>query len=147
MVQDCLTDGYVRGSRYQAARGVWVRAGSCSLAHDAAGQLARRIVKLDDIDHPALLGVTFDDRKSAVGAEGFNRFGASVEVVIPNLASQNPVRILLNEVGLSVVIAVPLDLDILVVAKGLDQVRSAVRVGIDSELIFGVRDASRPLIG
>jgi len=118
-----------------------------SLAHDAAGQMTRRIVVFDYVDAAAFRWITLNQGQRAIGTEGLYRFRKPVEVVVVNLTLQYTVRILLHQVGRAVIVAIVLDFDKLVVAKGFDKIPFAVAVGIENELILIGRDSAHPLIG
>ena len=117
-----------------------------SFADDAAGQVARRVVILDDVDGSAFSRVAFDQCQSAVRTKGFDSLGPAVEIVVVNLALKNSMRVLLDEVGFAVVVAVVRDFDDLVVPDRLDDVGLAVPVCIYSKLIFVRSDPADPLI-
>ena len=75
------------------------RGRSLFLADFAANQLAGIVVILDDIDVTALLRIALHDRKLAV-PEFLDFLGLAIEIVIVDLADQNPVRVFLDEIDL-----------------------------------------------
>jgi hypothetical protein len=115
------------------------------LADFPANQLARIIVILDDIDVTALLRITLHDCKLAV-SEFFDFLGLAIEIVIVDLADQIPVRIDLDKIGLPVEIPIAFNLDHLTVFVGFDDIRPAISVRIDRNLVAVLVDPVYPLV-
>jgi hypothetical protein len=116
-------------------------------SHLATRQVAAIVVVFHDAYRAAPFWITLHDRQSAVGAKGFDGLGYSTKVVVPNLAHDNAVRVSLNKIDLPVEVAVALHLDDFVVSDSLDDVGSAVSVGIDRDLVFVLADPGHPLVG
>ena len=118
---------------------------SLFLADLTANQLAGIIVILNDIDVTALPRITLNNRKLAV-PEFFDFLGLAIEVVIVDLADQIPMRVHLHKIGLSVEIPIAFNLDHLVVFVGFDDIRPAISVCIDGNLVAVLVDPVYPLV-
>src|SRR5580704_13809665 len=116
-------------------------------AHFAMRQVTGLVVVLDDADRAALGRIALDDRERAIGTKGLDGFRPAIVVVIANFTHQNPVQVLLNQVGLAIGVAIAFDLDDGVAFDGFDDVRFPIAVGIDRYLVFVFADPQHPLIG
>ena len=109
--------------------------------------MTRRIIILDDVDGPAFGRIALDQRQAAVGTEGFNGLGFSVKIIVMNLTLKDAVRVFLNEINLTVVVAIAFDEDELVVVNRFDHVRLAIAIGVYGNLILVRANPADPLIG
>ena len=122
-------------------------AGHCAISGGlTANQLAGIVVILDDIDVTALLRIVLHDCKLAV-PELFDFLGLAIKIVIVDFAGENPMRVFLDKIGLSVEIPIALNLDHLLVFVGFDHIRPSVSVCIDAYLVTVLVDPVYPLIG
>lgn len=115
-------------------------------AHVAAHHVASLVVILDHHDGAVFARVTLDHRQGSIWAERFHCLGPSIKVIIANLANQNAIRILLNEIDLTIKIAVALHFYNLITFDRLDDVRLAVTVGVNQNLVLVLADSHDPLI-
>ncbi|HKM99119.1 MAG TPA: hypothetical protein VJX23_01285 [Candidatus Binataceae bacterium] len=108
-------------------------------AYFATDQLAGIVVILDNVDITSFPRVSLYHRELAASKRP-DGLWLAIEVVIVNLANQNPLRVLLHEIDLAVEIPVAINLDELIVLIGLQNVRAPIAVGVDQNLVLAVID-------
>jgi hypothetical protein len=115
-------------------------------ANLAARQMAGLVVVLDHHDCTLLARVTLDHRQGSIWAERFHRLRPSIKVIIANLANQNAIGILLDEINFTVEVAVALYLYNFTARDRFNDIRLTVPVGVDQNLILVLADSHDPLI-
>ena len=118
-----------------------------SFSHDAAGQMARCIIILKDVDGSPFSRVPLDQGQGAIGTEGFDGLWFSVKIIVTNLTLKNAVRVFLNEINLTVVVAIAFDQDKLVVIEGFNHIGLPIAIGVDSNLVLVRTNPADPLVG
>lgn len=116
------------------------------ITYFAADQLARIIIVLDDVDITASLRVSLHYREFSV-SECFYKLRLAVEVIIMDLADENPMRVFLHEIDPSVEVPITFNLDELIVVIRFDDIGPSVAVSVDRKLVGVFVDLVYPSIG
>ena len=109
--------------------------------------MTRCVIILDHVDGSTFGRVALNQRQAAVGAEGFDGLGSSVKIIVVNFTLKDAVRVFLNEVHLTIVVAIAFDEDELIVVERLGHIRPTIAVGVYRDLISFRSDPADPLIG
>jgi len=109
--------------------------------------MTRCIIILKDVDGSPFSGIPLDEGQGAIGTKGFDGLWFSVKIIVTNLTLKNAVRVFLNEINLTVVVAIAFDQDKLVVFDRFNHIGLPIAIGVDSNLVLVRTNPADPLVG